>query len=154
MPQKASGRRGRTTAGEGEAQGAADVPDGGRTGLAGEDGDEAGEGLGFVFAEDDNVGVAEGGEGLAQIAGGQEDVVDVFAGEQDDVEIARELAVLEAVVEQVHDHGGAGIVLRHEAGLVAVGADVDGDAGALGEQEGFVAEAGCVSLRVYAFDRD
>jgi hypothetical protein len=59
-----------------------------------------------------------------------------------------ELAVLEAVVEQVDDGiellaeegDGGGVTLGEQAGVVAPGSDVDGDAGFAGNEEGLVAE--------------
>ena len=57
--------------------------------------------------EHHGVGAGERGERLAQAAGRQQAVVRVFGGDQHDIEIARQGAVLEAVVEQVQARGKA-----------------------------------------------
>ena len=77
---------------------AADAPDGA--------GEAAGAELGFeagIFSGDsDDMGAGGGAEGFAQVAGGEQRVPPVFAVEEQDVDVAMELAVLEAVVEKMH----------------------------------------------------
>ncbi len=123
-----------------------------------QDGGDAGgemgcEGCGFRGAEEDEVGAAEGAEGFAEVAGGEEGVLEVGGGEEEEVQGAVEAAVLEAIVQEVDEGGelGAGVAFGEEAGGLAVGGDVDGEAG-LGEEEGFVAEAGGGACGVYFFD--
>lgn len=131
--------------GGGEFEGAADGEGGGCGVLR----DDSGEGGGFVFADEEDVGAAERGEGFAQIAGGEELIGDVLPGEEDEVERAGELAVLEAVVEEVCLRGQGGF--GELAGLVAECADEDLQAFA-GHFEGFVAEALRGAVGVDFFD--
>lgn len=60
-----------------------------------------GAGIGFGTSEDEEVGARHGREGLAKTASGKEAVVFGGSGriEEEDVDVAGELKMLEAVVE-------------------------------------------------------
>jgi hypothetical protein len=110
---------------------------------------------GAVFcAKDEDVGAAQGGERLTEAASGQEGLLEVAGVEDDYVEVAGELAVLEAVIEDVQARAGD-LALGKKASLIAAGADVDGNAGLLRYEQGFVAVAGSVALEwnVFGFAR-
>lgn len=95
----------------GEAEAAADDPDG--DAIAEQVGD-AGADCGLFFsAEDDGTGATEGADGFAAVSGGKERVVKVFFSDEDDVEGAAKLAVLETVVEDVD---GVGLAVPGLAG--------------------------------------
>jgi hypothetical protein len=94
---------------------------------------------GVFVTENDDVSAAEGGEGFAEVAGGEEMVGEVGAQDEDDLNLAGELAVLEAIVEEVDSRLGGGLLFGEEACVIAAGGDVDVSSGA-GEKEGFVAE--------------
>ncbi len=87
----------------GEVKAAAEEQGGAAIAVCGESVDEAIEGGGFFFAEEKEVGAAEGREGLAEVAGGKEGIGGVLGGEEDEVEIAVEAPMLEAVIEDVDD---------------------------------------------------
>ena len=134
----------------GKGEGAADEVDGGFCVVC----DVRAESFGFFFAEEDGVSATQGAERFAEVTGGDEVIVEVFGGEEEEVEVAVEAAVLEAVVENVD---GGGVFGFGEAACgFAIGGDVDGEAGVgcrrLGEEEGFVAEAGGGAGGVDAFD--
>ena len=80
------------------------------------------------MGEDDGVGSAQGGHGLAQGARGKEPVGEGAAGsvDEDDVEVAGEAMVLEAVVED-GDSGGVGAIEQDAQAHSAVGPGDDGD---------------------------
>ena len=61
-----------------------------------------GAGIGFGASENEKIGSRHGGEGLAKTAGRKEAVVFCGAGgiEEEDVDVAGELEMLEAVVQQ------------------------------------------------------
>jgi hypothetical protein len=90
----------------------------------------------LLLAHKDEVGALEGGEWLPAVAGGEQGVFEVLSCDQNDIEGAGELAVLETVVEEVD---GAGVRSRlsyrvgfcGQAGGVAIGAHPYGCSGAL-----------------------
>ena len=63
---------------------------------------EGGGGGGIVFAQNEEAGAAQRGERLAEAAGGQEAAGGVAGVVQMEVGVAGELAVLEAIIEQVN----------------------------------------------------
>ncbi len=105
----------------------------GERGTAGEGGDALVEGVEvrrsdlIGAGEDDVMGSAEGGEGLAKQASGQESFVAEGVGriEEDQVEVAVGLSVLEAVVEDEDRDVGVGVKRLGGTGS-AGGVDVDG----------------------------
>lgn len=70
-------------------------------GLVEAQGAEGGFEGGVVGRDGDDVGPRGRLQWFAEVAGGEEMVIQVGAAEEEDVEVAVELAVLEAVVEQV-----------------------------------------------------
>ncbi len=115
-------------------------------------------GHGFGVGEDEGVGAFEGLDGLAEEAGGEEAVDEGVAGgvDGDDVELAGDLAVLEAVVEEDDvDFGavGSGEELDEAVDPVGLGDDVEGAHGALVDG-GFVGVGAVFALGVVAAHGD
>ena len=109
MPANATARAsGQRADGEmAEIKGAADGPEerpaagGGVEALA-----DRGRAGGVFLAQHENVGAGESAAWLAEVSAGEEMVVEVGGGDEDDIDVAGELAMLEAVVEQ-EDCAGA-----------------------------------------------
>jgi len=81
---------------------------------------------GFCASKDEEIGAGHGGEGLAKTASGEHGLLaeGLRGVDEEDVEVARELEVLEAVVEEEDIDGG----LQLCALFVAIGADPEGNA--------------------------
>ena len=85
-------------------------------------------GRGVVAGGDQRrVGGARRVERLAQPAGRQRPILQIVVGDQQQIDVARQLEMLKAVVEQVD--GGAELVLGEAAGEIAIGADQHRHAG-------------------------
>jgi len=127
-----------------EAQRAADAPvtrgwRGGSATLRGQ--------IGVFLAQNEDVGAAEGGEGFAEVAGGEEAVAEIVAVEEDNLNVSSKLAVLEAVVEEVYIHTIAHQTLGEEAGMIAAISNKYREMA--GEQEGLVAVFGGCSRGIH-----
>jgi hypothetical protein len=118
-------------------------------------GAEIGVELGLVGRDGEDGGAAKGTDGFAEVAGREEAVVPVLLVEEEDVDVAVKLAVLEAVVEEVDvrgviGRGSSGVLFGEEAGVVALAGDVDGDIGVAGDEDWLVAEVDGSSIRADA----
>jgi hypothetical protein len=98
--------------------------------------------LRIIGGDGENGGAAEGVEGFAEIAGGEQAVLPVVTIEQHDVCVAEELAVLKAVVEEMNSKARIGGVggFGEKAGVVAVRGYIDRQTGFTGDEKGFIAE--------------
>src|SRR5580700_9131270 len=68
---------------------------------------------------------------------------------QDDVEAAGQLAMLKAIIQQM-DSWRLEFAFRQLAGLIAIRADIDRNAGGLSDQQGFIPKAFGAAGAVYA----
>ncbi len=108
----------------------------------------------FVLTQHEDVGLAHSRERFAQVPGRQQVVFDVLAGEQNDIDVARELAVLEAVVKQIHGDLAVLLVLFGEqARAITVGSGKDRHAGALRHQHRLVAVKAGIVVGLDALDQ-
>ena len=96
--------------------------------------------------QNDRVGAAQGGQRLAETSGGQEAVSRIFRRDQDDIEIAGEGAVLEAIVEQVELRSE--LVFRENSSCVAVLANDDGYSQTSGHEQRFISKVARGTARV------
>jgi hypothetical protein len=98
--------------------------------------------LRIIGGDGENSGAAEGVEGFAEIAGGEQVVLPVVTVEQYYVYVAVELAVLEAVVEEMNSLARFSRVvgLRKNTGIVTLRGYVDRHACFAGNEERLVAE--------------
>jgi hypothetical protein len=78
---------------------------------------------------------------FAEVAGGQEAVMPVIAIEEEDVDVAMELAMLEAIVKEMDLEAiGLSFGFGEEAGVIALGSHIDRNAGGAGDQQWLIAE--------------
>ena len=98
--------------------------------------------IGIVCRDGEDVCPAGRLQCLAQIAGGQQVIVPVLATDEQNVDIAVELAMLKAVVEDVYERSFvlARVGFGEHPGIVALGGDIDRHAGLARDQQRLVAE--------------
>ncbi len=55
----------------------------------------------FFFAQDHNIRSLDGRQVFTQVPRGRQNVIEILGGYQDDIDIPRQLPVLEAIVQQM-----------------------------------------------------
>jgi hypothetical protein len=109
-----------------------------------------------LFAESDEIRPVQCGERLAKASGGKQSLCEVGAVNDDDIHVAGELAMLEAVVQkmkggEMNRRAFASYVFRQQPGMVTACSDKDWHLGAAGDEQRLIAEAIGVSGRIDLF---
>jgi hypothetical protein len=104
--------------------------------------------LNFFRWDGKNVGSMDSAERLTEVAGGQQMIVKIAAIENQNVEVAIKLTMLEAVIEKMKDRNGgsAGRGLGHQACLITLWGDVHRNSGCASDQQRLIAELVCFAV--------
>ena len=113
---------------------------------------ERGLELRVFVAKHDHVGAPQRGERLTQPSHRQQTLAKIAAVHDHDVQVARQLAMLKSIVQQM-DALSSAFAFGQQAGFMAAGSDVNRHSGRTRDQQGFIPKSICAPADIDALCR-